>query len=60
MQNSSEPTIVVKTLVPEHTCEGDPNGKNPLTNSKWVTKMLEKDVRVHHKTNTYKNIVLKC
>lgn len=35
---------MVKTLRGEHTCVGDPKGRNPLANSGWVAKQLEEDV----------------
>lgn len=56
--NAREPTVVVKTLVPEHTYIYDPTGKNYLVNSKWVAQILEEDVKVHHKTYKSRDIVL--
>ncbi|KAM7517607.1 hypothetical protein LguiB_016569 [Lonicera macranthoides] len=59
-QKRNEATVVVKTLRAEHTCHGDPSGKNPLANSDWVAKQLEEDVRVHHKSYTVRDIVIEC
>lgn len=59
-QNSSEPTVVVKTLIPKYNVRVIQMEKNPLANSKWVAKMLEEDMRVHRKTYTCRDIVLEC
>ena len=59
-QKRNEATVIVKTLRAEHTCVGDPNGKNPLANSDWVAKQLEEDVRVHQKSYTVRDIVIEC
>lgn len=59
-QKKNQATIVVKTFRGEHTCSGEPRGRNKLANSAWVAKMLKKDVRVHYKSYTIRDIVLEC
>lgn len=40
--------MVYKGLNEEHTCVNDGKNQNSMANAKWIAKIIEEDMKMHH------------
>lgn len=50
-------TMVYRGLNEEHTCVNDGKNQNSMANAKWIAKIIEEDMKMHHTSYTSRDII---